>query len=136
MEENNKDLDRVVHDIVAAARRVHETLGPGFLESIYGKALVAELKDRGIRTEREKSIKIWYASQIVGRHVLDLVVEETVVVEVKAGRGIVPVHAAQVRSYLHATAYPVGVILNFGLTEIEWDRIPGGAGRAEDPAPF
>ena len=132
MEKNISELDRLVHEIVAAARRVQETLGPGFLESIYGKALLAELKSRGLRIEREKSFKIWYASQIVGRHVLDLVVEDRVIVEVKVGRGIIPVHGAQVRSYLQATAYPVGVIVNFGLTELEWDRIAGKAGAAED----
>ena len=109
--------DCLVYRILEAARVVHATLGPGFVESIYGRALGAELKAGGFQVDREKAIKIWYGSFIVGKHRLDLVVGESVIVELKANRGIVPVHVAQVRSYLHASAYPLGLILNFGLTE-------------------
>jgi GxxExxY protein len=114
----------IVHRIVEAARVVHQELGPGFIESIYGRALIAELKNKGFQVEREKLVTIRYASVIVGRHRLDLVVNQTVIVELKANRGIIELHKAQVRSYLHATQYPVGVILNFGDRELEFELIP------------
>jgi GxxExxY protein len=115
--------ERLVYQIIDAARTVHSALGPGFLESIYGRALVAELKTKGFQVEREKQIKIWYATSVVGKHRLDLVVGDVVVVELKANRGIVHVHTAQMNSYLHATDYPFGVILNFGMPELEWEMI-------------
>lgn len=116
--------ERLVYQIVDAARMVHSALGPGFLESIYGRALVAELKTKGFQVEREKQIKIWYATSVVGKHRLDLVVGDAVVVELKANRGIVRVHTEQMNSYPHATNYPFGVILNFGMPELEWEMIP------------
>ena len=93
------------------------------MESIYGRALATELRKRDLRIEREKLIKIWYGSHVVGKHLLDLVVNETVIVELKAARGIIPVHTAQLRSYLHATGYSAGVILNFGQPELQWEQL-------------
>ena len=116
--------ERLVYQIIDAARAVRSALGPGFLEGIYGRALVAELKTKGFQVEREKPIKIWYATSVVGKHRLDLVVGDAVVVELKANRGIVRVHTEQMNSYLHATNYPFGVILNFGMPELEWEMIP------------
>jgi len=111
----------LLQEIVDGATRVQQTLGPGFLESIYGRALLAELRSRGLITERERQIKVWYGAQIVGKHVLDLVVERTAIVELKANHGLIPVHVAQLRSYLHATDYPFGLLLNFGATALQWE---------------
>ena len=116
--------ERLVYRIVEAARTVHHELGPGFIESIYARALVAELKTRGLQVKREMLITIRYASIVVGKHRLDLVVDGTVIVELKANRGIVKVHLAQMNSYLHATGYPFGVILKFGTPELEFELIP------------
>ena len=116
--------ERLVYRIVEPARTVHHELGPGFIESIYARALVAELKTRGLQVKREMLITIRYASIVVGKHRLDLVVDGTVIVELKANRGIVKVHLAQMNSYLHATGYPFGVILNFGTPELEVELIP------------
>ena len=116
--------ERLVYQVIDAARTVHSALGPGFLESIYSRSLVAELKTKGFQVEREKLIKIWYATSVVGKHRLDLVVGNAVVVELKANRGVVRVHTEQMNSYLHATNYPFGVILNFGMPELEWEMIP------------
>ena len=118
-----ESCERLVFRIVEAARAVHLALGPGFIESIYSRALIAELKNNGFQVEREKAIKVWYASSVVGKHLLDLVVDGTVIVELKANRGIVQVHMAQMNSYLHATNYPIGVILNFGMPELEFELI-------------
>ena len=105
------------------ARCVHAELGPGFVESIYSRALVAELRTHGFQVEREKLIKIWYGASLVGKHRLDIVVDWAVIVELKAGRGIIKVHTAQMNSYLHATTYPLGLILNFGMPELEYELI-------------
>ena len=115
--------DRVVYRIVAAARAVHGALGPGFMESIYGRALSMELKDGGFRVEREKTMRVWYKSAPVGKHRLDLLIDGAVIVELKANRGIIPVHVSQMRSYLHASMVPFGLLLNFGTTELEWEVI-------------
>ena len=115
------ESESLVREIVAAAAQVHSTLGPGFLESIYVRALLSELRGRGLATERERQIKIWYGSQIVGKHCLDLIVEGTAVVELKANHGLAPVHVAQLRSYLQATDYPFGLLLNFGGTQLQWE---------------
>ena len=117
------DNENPAYRIVEAARAVHRTLGPGFLESIYSRALVSELKNRGLPIQREKQIKIWYGTQLVGKHQLDLVVEGDIVVELKANRGIVGAHFAQVRSYLQASGHPYGLILNFGMPELEWELV-------------
>ena len=73
--------------------------------------------------QREKQIKIWYGTQLVGKHQLDLVVDGSIVVELKANRGIVGAHLAQVRSYLQASGHPYGLILNFGMPELEWELV-------------
>lgn len=117
------ETDALLRQIVDAATGVHSTLGPGFLESIYSRALFAELRSRGLATERERQIKIWYGSQVVGKHCLDLVVEATAIVELKANHRLIPVHLAQLRSYLQATDYPFGLVLNFGAVELQWEAL-------------
>jgi GxxExxY protein len=113
--------DRLTYAILTAAHAIHRALGPGFLESIYGRALLAELKGAGFEVEKERVIKIRYGAAVVGKHRLDLVVNGCVVIELKANRGIIPVHHAQMRSYLQASGYPFGLLLNFGLTELQWE---------------
>jgi GxxExxY protein len=92
-------VDHWIGRILESAGRVHTTLGPGFIESVYSRALVAELKCEEFRVEREKLIKIWYGSLLVGKHCLDLVVNDAIVLELKASRSIIPVHRAQMQSY-------------------------------------
>jgi GxxExxY protein len=118
MRHSLKDL---VQEIVDAAKVVHDTLGPGFLEGIYARALISELRNRGLALEREKQVKIWYGSQVVGKHNLDLIVERTAIVELKANHGLVPIHAAQLRSYLQATDCAVGILVNFGTSSLQWE---------------
>ena len=117
------ETPRLIREILHAAQSVHSALGCGFIEGVYGRALLLELKKTDFRIEREKLIKIWYGSQIVGKHFLDLVVEETIIIELKAARAIIPVHAAQMKSYLQATGYPTGLILNFGMPELQWELL-------------
>src|SRR5206468_12195559 len=81
---------RLIQEILKAAQSVHSKLGCGFIENVYSRAVSIELKNTDFRIEREKLIKIWYGSKIVGKHFLDLVINETVIIELKAARGIMP----------------------------------------------
>jgi GxxExxY protein len=128
-------VEHLINDILDAALVVHSCLGCGFVESIYRRALATELRKRDLRIEREKLIKIWYGSQIVGKHCLDLVVDETVILELKAARAIIPVHAAQMKSYLQATGYPTGLILNFGMPELQWEVLQRDLSVLSEPSP-
>jgi GxxExxY protein len=99
--------------IIAAAIAVHRELGPGFLESIYEQALAVEFALRGIAFVRQKPIPLFYRDHQIGEHRLDFLVEDKIVVELKAVEALENVHFAIVRSYLKAAGLADGLILNF-----------------------
>src|SRR5262245_56036200 len=99
--------------IIEAAIEVHKALGPGFLESIYEKALGVALTHRNIRWDDQREVTILFEGEEVGLHRLDLIVEEQIVVELKAVKALEDVHFAQLKSYLKATGLRVGLLLNF-----------------------
>ena len=99
--------------IIGAALTVHRTLGPGFLESVYGRALGIELSLLGIPFERERGLTIYYRGQDVGGGKVDFVVAREVVLEIKAVAHLDPVFQAKVISYLKATGLRVGLLINF-----------------------
>lgn len=113
---------KLTGQIIGTALEVHHILGPGFLESIYHKALVHELKVRGLVTQTELRLDIEYKQQLVGKHCMDIIVENSVVVELKAVSGIADVHIAQVISYLKATGLEVALVFNFGQPQLSWKR--------------
>ncbi len=101
-------------NIINAAHAVHNTLGYGFLEKVYHKSLFIELKKRGHGVEFEKSVDVRYDSLVVGDFSLDLLVDSTVVVEIKAVDRYNSVFEAQLLNYLKASGLEVGLIINFG----------------------
>ena len=109
--------------MIAAAIEVHRRLGPGFAESIYEQSLKIELKKRGIPFESQKPVRVRYDEEVVGNHVLDLLVGEELVVELKAVSGLEDVHFAQVRSYLRATGLKTGLLMNFNAARLVVKRI-------------
>lgn len=109
--------------IIEAAITVHRELGPGFLESIYHQALCVALCHREIQFEYQKEITIEFDGVDVGRHVLDLVVNDDIVVELKAVKALDEIHFAQVRSYLKATGHRVGLLLNFNAPTLVVKRV-------------
>jgi GxxExxY protein len=109
--------------IIEAAIAVYRELGPGFLESIYQQALSVALRHREIRFECQKEITIEFDGVDVGRHVLDLVVNDDIVVELKAVKALDEIHFAQVRFYLKATGHRVGLLLNFNATTLVVKRV-------------
>ena len=100
--------------IIQCAYRVHNTLGFGFLETVYQNALVIELTKSGLNVEKEKPVKVLYENQIVGDFIADILVEETVILELKAVKELHSIHEAQLVNYLKATGIEVGLLINFG----------------------
>jgi GxxExxY protein len=109
--------------VIGAAVAVHTALGPGFLESIYQRALEIELDLRDIEFQRQLEVDVRYRGETVGRHRLDLLVEQSVVVELKAVSVILEAHLAQLRSYLKATDTRVGLLLNFSAPVLGVRRV-------------
>ena len=115
--------DALTSRIIEAVIKVHQSLGPGFVESIYHNALILELCRRGMEIDTEKRIPILYEGQIVGNHRLDLVVEREIIVETKTVSALNNAHYAQVRSYLRAADLKVGLLVNFSLEKADFRRI-------------
>jgi GxxExxY protein len=109
--------------ILEAAVAVHKELGPGFMESIYQKAMEVALQHRGIAFEQQKEIHIFFEQVDVGLHRLDLVVDGQIIVELKAVKDLEDIHFAQVRSYLKATGLRVGLLLNFNASTLVIKRV-------------
>jgi GxxExxY protein len=98
-----------------AAIEVHRTLGPGFLEYFYEEALCRELATRRVAVERQVEVAVLYKGAPIGEARLDLLVEQRVLVELKATDRLAPIHLAQVLSYLKATGLTLGLLINFNV---------------------
>jgi GxxExxY protein len=113
------DLYSLTQKIIGCAIEVHRVLGPGLLESAYRDALSIELRLHELRVEIDRPVHLDYKGQrLTGTLRLDLVVEETVVVELKAVESLLPVHSAQVITYLKVAGYPAGLLMNFNSTTL------------------
>ena len=104
----------ITKEIIGAAFEVHNTLGSGFLEKVYQNALMVELKLRKIGAEAEKPITVHYRGEMVGNYIADIVVEDKIIVEIKAIKALSEIHEVQLVNYLTATGIEVGLLLNFG----------------------
>jgi GxxExxY protein len=104
----------LTEQIIGAFYAVYSALGYGFLENVYVKALVIELKNRGMDAKKEFPIEVYYAGQQVGEYYADLIVNDLVILEIKAVKSLIDEHEAQLLNYLKATPYEVGLLLNFG----------------------
>ncbi len=111
------------YKIMGAIFKVHKKLGPGFLESVYEKALIEELSGRGMKVETEKIIDLTYKDKKIGVHRLDLVVDDKVVVELKTVERFSIHHKAQLTSYLKASGYKLGILVNFSKGKVEYRRV-------------
>jgi GxxExxY protein len=108
------DHDQEISEtVIGCAIEVHRVLGPGLLEATYEEALCAELEDRGVPFSRQVALPVIYKGRPVGEYRLDLVVADTVVVELKATERLDPVFGAQVLTYLRASGKRVGLLINF-----------------------
>ncbi len=100
--------------VLAAFYAVYNTLGYGFLEKVYENAMYAELTEMGVQCDRQVPVKVTYKGKLVGEYFADLVVESTVIVELKCAETIGYEHEVQLVNYLKATGHEVGLLLNFG----------------------
>jgi len=112
--ENEYKYKELSEKIIAAAFKVHNELGHGFLEKVYQNALAVELEENGINYELEKPLIVKYHDQQVGEYFADMVVDNKIVVEVKAVVSLSSSHEVQLVNYLKATGSQVGLLLNFG----------------------
>jgi GxxExxY protein len=108
--------------IIACAYTVYNKMGYGYLESVYERCLLIELADVGLNTESQKCLKVLYKGQVVGDFVADIIVNDTVIVELKSVSKIVKAHEIQLVNYLVSTNKPVGLILNFAKDKVEIKR--------------
>lgn len=108
--------------VIGLAMKVHSTLGAGFLESVYHKALAHELQKAGIQFESEKPLNVLYDGILVGEFTADLLVENELIVELKAVQSLVAVHEVQTANYLVATGKDIGLLLNFGAERLEFKK--------------
>jgi len=109
--------------IIGCCIRVHRALGPGFLEKIYEEALAIELAKAGLRCERQKVVQIFYDGNQIGEHRLDYLIEDRVILELKACKEIEEVFLAIARSYLKATALRLSLVVNFAKPTLEVRRV-------------
>lgn len=111
------------YQIMEIVFEVHNRLGPGFAEDIYEEATVFELETRPIPFERQKTILVVYKGRVVGKHRLDLVIDNKIILELKAVSALNDVFKQQLLSYLKATGLRLGILINFGSKRVEAVRI-------------
>lgn len=118
-----QETDRVTESVIGCAFKVSSTLGCGFLEKVYENALALELRKSGLNAKQQYGVTVSYNGAAVGEYSADLLVEDRVVVELKAAKRLDEVHFAQCMNYLKATRLPVCLLLNFGNPKLEVKRI-------------
>lgn len=116
------DHRELTEKIIGCAYLVYNKMGSGFLESVYQKCLLVELKRAGLKAESQKAITVLYDAEVVGEFMADILVNDLIIVELKAVRQIATAHEVQLVNYLVATGKPIGLLINFGETKVEVKR--------------
>jgi len=119
-------LNELSGRVIGCAFNVLNTLGVGFLEKVYENALVVELRTAGLSVAQQRGITVEYKGVVVGEYVADLLVEDTLLVELKAVKALDDVHRMQCTNYLKAARLPLGLLLNFGKSRLEIKRVANG----------
>jgi len=120
---NADTINGVTERVIGCAFTVSNTLGSGFLEKVYENALALELRRAGLAAEQQIPIAVYYHDALVGDFAADLLVEQCVIVELKAGKALDDAHMAQCINYLAATGLKICLLLNFGKPKLEVKRI-------------
>ena len=116
------DTKELTYLINGAVFEVNKVLGPGFLEKVYENSMMVELKKRHLKAQAQEPIKIEYKGEIVGEYFADIVVENRVILELKAVESLQKIHEAQILNYLKATDYEIGLLINFTYPKAEIKR--------------
>ena len=115
--------EELTHKIIGCAMKVHSTLGNGFQEVIYQRALAIEMSNQGLSFQREMGMKIYYDDHDIGTRRVDFFVENFIMVEIKALINLEEVHLAQAMNYCQAYNLPIGLLINFGAKSLEFKRV-------------
>ena len=115
--------EEITHKIIGCAMKVHSTLGNGFQEVIYQRALAIEMEKQGLGFQREMEMSIYYEVIHIGTRRVDFFVEENIMVELKALIKLEEVHLAQAMNYCQAYNLPIGLLINFGAKSLEFKRV-------------
>ena len=116
------EYKELTEKIIGCAYRVYNKMGFGFLESVYEKCMLMELRKADLNAESQKPITVYYEDEIVGEFVADIIVNDTIILELKSLRRIIRAHEVQLVNYLVATGKPAGLILNFGESKVDVKR--------------
>ena len=112
------DVNKLIYDAIGASFEVYNALGPGLLESVYEKALIHELKLRGLMVSSQVPVEIVYKGETVGADLrLDIIVNDTLIIELKSVESLMPVHFKQVRTYMKLLDKPAGLLINFDVSD-------------------
>ena len=114
--------DKITYEINGAVFEVNRLLGPGFLEKVYENALLLEVQNRGLKAKSQVPITVKYKDKVVGEYFADIVVENRIIIEIKAVEKLLKIHEAQILNYLKATGYKVGLLINFTYPKAEIKR--------------
>jgi len=115
--------EELTHKILEACFEVSQEMGAGFLESVYHKSLLIALRQKGLKAQSQVPLVVKFCGEVVGEFYADVLVEDKVIVELKAVTALAPEHKAQVINYLKATGIEVGLLVNFGRPKIEYHRL-------------
>ena len=116
------EYKELTEKIIGCAYRVYNKMGFGYLESVYEKCMLIELRKAGFDIESQKPIRVEYEGEVVGDFIADILVNDTVILELKSVRKLVEAHEVQLVNYLVATGKPVGLLINFGETRVAVKR--------------
>ena len=110
--------DKLIYEAIGACYEVYNALGPGLLESVYEKAMMQELRLRGLNVKSQVPVEIVYKGELVGADLrLDIILEDTLIIELKSVEALAPVHFKQVRTYMKLLDKPAGLLVNFDVSD-------------------
>ena len=115
-------FEELTEKIIGCVYRVYNTMGSGYLESVYEKCFIIELEKNNLHSEAQKPIVVYYQEIEVGNFIADVIVENKIVIEIKAVKQLIKVHEVQLVNYLTATGIDIGLLINFGNEKIEIKR--------------
>lgn len=112
--------DKLIYEVIGASMEVYNVLGSGLLESVYEKALLYELKLRGLKVSSQIPVNIEYKGNVIGSDLrLDIIVEDILIVELKSVESLLPVHFKQIRTYMRLLNKPMGLLINFNVSDFK-----------------
>lgn len=141
-EERELPHSELTSDILGCCFEVMKELGPGFLERVYKNALLIAMRQKGLQVEVEHPYEVVFRGKVIGRYSADLVVSQTVIVELKCCDSLIREHQAQLFNYLKVSHLPIGLLVNFRRRKLEWKRLQsneeylGAEESANEPVPF